>query len=168
MYSALCNHDRHCPRARRHCPRARRRCPQARRHCPRARRRCPRHDDVVHGHDDVVHGHDDIVHGHDDVVHGHDDIVHGHDDVVHGHDDVVHGTMTLLCLHRKILSSTTPINLLLYVVVEELPRKDAPTRVILRPVVQIFVNVSLELVDVLGYNRCLREYIPVVYYPLVE
>ena len=42
------------------------------------------------------------------------------------------------------------------------------TRVILRPISQILVNVTLKLVNACGHNSTSRKYIPIVYYPLSE
>ena len=42
------------------------------------------------------------------------------------------------------------------------------TRVILCPISQILVNVTLKLVDACGNNSTSRKYIRIVYYPLSE
>ena len=42
------------------------------------------------------------------------------------------------------------------------------THVILRPISQILVNVTLKLVNACGYNSTSRKSIPIVYYPLSE
>ena len=42
----------------------------------------------------------------------------------------------------------------------------SPTRVILRPISQILVNVTLKLVDACGHKSTSRKSIPIVYYPL--
>ena len=42
------------------------------------------------------------------------------------------------------------------------------TRVILRPISQILVNVTLKLVNACGHNSTSGKYIPIVYYPLSE
>ena len=42
------------------------------------------------------------------------------------------------------------------------------TRVILRPISQILVNVTLKLVDACGHNSTSLKSIPIVYYPLSE
>ena len=42
------------------------------------------------------------------------------------------------------------------------------TRVILCPISQILVNVTLKLVDACGHNSTSRKSIPIVYYPLSE
>ena len=42
------------------------------------------------------------------------------------------------------------------------------TRVILRPISQILVNVTFKLVNACGHNSISRKSIPIVYYPLSE
>ena len=42
------------------------------------------------------------------------------------------------------------------------------TRVILRPISQILVNVTLKLVDACGHNSTSRKSIPIITYPLSE